>query len=137
MIKRLQVQVPAGMAGRFSSPGSTFCADSYCSSHSTPLTPQWHIKDPSHYSKSAGGRLHLQLSTHAPYVCGFEGSDTVTWCMGYMVFTELVLRQGQFHVAPVMSQPNTSNSAVSPPLWWLFKNMLQKAAVTHAESHAT
>ena len=29
MIKRLQVRIPAGMAGEFSSPKSTFCADSY------------------------------------------------------------------------------------------------------------
>ena len=27
--KRSSVQVPAGVAGEFSSPGSTFCADSY------------------------------------------------------------------------------------------------------------
>ena len=26
---------------------------------STPVLPQWHVKDPSHSAKSAGGRLHL------------------------------------------------------------------------------
>ena len=31
---------------------------------STPVLPQWHIKDPSHSAKSAGGRLHL--NTHTP-----------------------------------------------------------------------
>ena len=31
---------------------------------STPVLPQWHIKDPGHSAKSAGGRL--QLNTHAP-----------------------------------------------------------------------
>ena len=30
-------------------------------------------------ARSAGGRL--QLNTHTPYLCGFEWSDTVTWCM--------------------------------------------------------
>ena len=31
---------------------------------STPVLPQWHIKDPGHSAKSAGGRLHL--NTHIP-----------------------------------------------------------------------
>ena len=31
---------------------------------STPLLPQWHIKDPGHSAKSAGGRLHLNSHTH-------------------------------------------------------------------------
>ena len=58
-----------GAAGEFSSPGSTFCADSYFGIHSTPVLPQQHVKDPGHSAKSAGGRL--QLNTHTPYVCGF------------------------------------------------------------------
>ena len=32
--------VPAGTAGEFSSPGSTFCADSYFGIRSTPVLPQ-------------------------------------------------------------------------------------------------
>ena len=31
---------------------------------STPVLPQWHVKDPGHSAKSAGGRLHL--NTHTP-----------------------------------------------------------------------
>ena len=31
---------------------------------STPVLPQWHVKDPSHSAKSAGGRLHI--NTHTP-----------------------------------------------------------------------
>ena len=46
---------------------------------STPVLLQLHVQDPSHSAKSAGGRL--QLSTHARYLCGFEWSDTVNWCM--------------------------------------------------------
>ena len=30
---------------------------------STPVLPQWHIKDPGHSAKSAGGRLHLNMHT--------------------------------------------------------------------------
>ena len=69
MIERSLVRVPAGAAGEFSSPWSTFCADSYFGILSTLVLPQWHVKDPGHSAKSAGGRL--QLNTHAPYVCGF------------------------------------------------------------------
>ena len=31
---------------------------------STPVLPQWHVKDLGHSAKSAGGRLHL--NTHTP-----------------------------------------------------------------------
>ena len=63
MTERSLVQIPAGAAGELSSPGSTFCADSYFGIRSTP------VKDPGHSAKSAGGRL--QLNTHTPYLCGF------------------------------------------------------------------
>ena len=67
MIERSRVRIPAGTAGEFSSPGSTFCADSYFGIRSTP---QLHVKKiPVILQKSAGGRL--QLNTHTPYVCGF------------------------------------------------------------------
>ena len=69
MIEKSRVRVPAGAAGEFSSPGSTFCADFHFGIRSIPVLPQWHVKDPGHSAKSAGGRL--QLNTHAPYVCGF------------------------------------------------------------------
>ena len=32
---------------------------------SYPVLPQWHVKDPGHSAKSAGGRLHL--NTHTPF----------------------------------------------------------------------
>ena len=51
-----------GAAGDFSSPELTLCADSY-SVRSTPVLPQWHVKDPGHSAKSAGGRLHLHTPT--------------------------------------------------------------------------
>ena len=69
MTDRSRVRVPAGAAGEFSSPGSTFCDDSYFGIPSTPVLSQQYVKDPGHSAKSAGGRL--QLNTHAPYVCGF------------------------------------------------------------------
>ena len=63
MIERSRVRIRAGAAaGEFSSPGSTFCADSYFGISSTPVLTQYHVKDPGHSAKSAGGRL--QLNTH-------------------------------------------------------------------------
>ena len=37
------------------------------------------VKNPCLSAKSVSGRL--QLDTHTPYLCGFEWSDTVNWCM--------------------------------------------------------
>ena len=68
MIERSRVRVPAGAAGEFPSPGSTFCVDSYFGIFD-PRVTAIDVKDPGHSAKSAGGRL--QLNTHAPYVCGF------------------------------------------------------------------
>ena len=97
MIERSRVRIPAGAAGEFSSPGSTFYADSYFGIRSTPVLPQQHVKDPGHSAKSAGGRL--QLNTHTPYVCGFAWCDMEYGCM---VYTELAPIRLQFHVAPAM-----------------------------------
>ena len=58
MIKRLRVRIPAGTLGQFSSLELLF---GVCS---TPVLPQWHVKDSDHSVKSAGSRLHL--NTHTP-----------------------------------------------------------------------
>ena len=39
------------------------CAGSYSVSVTTPVLPRWHVKDPGHSAKSAGGRLHLNMRT--------------------------------------------------------------------------
>ena len=69
MTERSLVQIPAGAAGEFSSPGSAFCADCCFGMCSTPMLLQQRVKDPGHSAKSAGDRL--LLNTHAPNVCGF------------------------------------------------------------------
>ena len=43
--------------------GVTLCANSYLVSVSPHVLPQWHVKDPGHSAKSAGGRLHLNKHT--------------------------------------------------------------------------
>ena len=70
--RRVPGSNPGKSGGRtfFSSPGSTFCADSYFGIRSTPVLPQYHVQDPGHSAKSAGDRL--QLNTHTRYVCGLE-----------------------------------------------------------------
>ena len=50
MFERSLVLVPAGVAGEFSSPLSTFRVDSYFGIRSTPVLPQQHVKDPGHFA---------------------------------------------------------------------------------------
>ena len=64
MIERLQVGVPAGAEGELPSPGNFLCSYSVSVAPPCYLLLQWHIKDPGHSAKSAGGRLHL--NTHTP-----------------------------------------------------------------------
>ena len=61
MIERSWVRVLAGVEGEFvfTRVSSTFCANSYFSIRSTPVLPQWNVKDPGHSAKSASGRLQL------------------------------------------------------------------------------
>ena len=44
-MERSRVQIPAGVAGEFSSPGSTLCAESYFGICFTPVLLQSHVKD--------------------------------------------------------------------------------------------
>ena len=54
---------PGRSGGRiFFSRGSFVCRLLF-SVRSTPLLPQWHVKDPGHSAKSAGGRLRLNWRT--------------------------------------------------------------------------
>ena len=64
LIERLRVRIPTGAAGEKNfSPELTFRADSYSVCVPPPVLPQWHVKDPGHFVKSAGGRLHLNTNT--------------------------------------------------------------------------
>ena len=73
MIERSRVRIPEGVAGEFSSPGSTFCAGSYFAIGVLPpcyrSSGSCVVVDPGHFVKREGSRL--QLNTHAPYVCDF------------------------------------------------------------------
>ena len=75
--------------------------------------------------KSAGGRL--QLNTHTPSVCGFDGSNIVIGCM---VHTELAPRRQQFNMAPVMP-------ALQVHHFGGYSKTRYKKLVSHVESHAS
>ena len=60
-------------------------------------------------------------------VCGFAWSDVVHGCM---VYTELVPRRQQFHVAPTMP-------ALQVHCFGGYSKMCYKKLVTHVESHAS
>ena len=56
-----------GMRIFFSFLELTFYADSVLFDvRATPVLPQWHVKDPGHSAKGAGGRLHLNTYTLDP-----------------------------------------------------------------------
>ena len=59
----------------------------------------------------------LQLNTHTPYVCGFACSNMVYGCM---VYTECAK-------TAAVSCGASHASAVSPPLWWIFKKRAIKS----------
>ena len=45
---------------------------------STPVLQHWHMKDPGHSAKSAGGRLHLNM--HTPLTQQSQSGLTMTLC---------------------------------------------------------
>ena len=77
---------------------------------STPVLPQWHIKDPGHSAKSAGGRLHL--STHTPLIQRSRSGQTMSLSRHsvgtYQETSSHATRRGN-------TQPQSSQLA--EPLW--------------------
>ena len=62
---KVEGSIPDKSDGRiFFSRVNFLCCISYRSIRFAPVLPQWHVKDPDHSAKSAGGRLHL--NTHTP-----------------------------------------------------------------------
>ena len=57
MIERLRVRIPAGAAGKFSSPESTLCADFYSVSVSNPIVSACFV--PLSYDGSPRAHLHV------------------------------------------------------------------------------
>ena len=102
MIERLRVRIPAGAVGGFSSPDLTFCADSF-GVRSTPVLPQWHVRDPGHSAKSASGRLNL--NTHTPFTQ--QNRSGLTTLSGHSVGTfqrNELTRNSSGNIWPQLSQ---------------------------------
>ena len=55
---------PSRSSGRIFFSRDSFVCWLFFGVGSTPVLPQWHMKDPGHSTKSAGGRLHL--NAHRP-----------------------------------------------------------------------
>ena len=73
MIERSRVRIPAGTAGEFSSPGSTFCADSYFGIRSTPrVTAVARKKNPGHFAKKCRWQVTAKTRIHLTYVAFTE-----------------------------------------------------------------
>ena len=68
------VRIPAGTAGEFSSPGSTFCADSYFGIRSTPVLPATVARKKSRSSFCQKCRWQVTAKTriHLTYVAFIE-----------------------------------------------------------------
>ena len=77
-MKRLQVPVPAGVAGEFSFSRVDFLCWLLFSICSISMLLQWQVKDPCHSAKSAGSRLHL--TTYTPLTQrSWNGSTMLSW----------------------------------------------------------
>ena len=63
MIRRLQISNPGRSGGRIFFSRVSFACWLLFGVHSTPMLPQWQVKDPGHSAKSASDRVHLDMCT--------------------------------------------------------------------------
>ena len=121
MIERSRVRISAGVAGKFSSPGSTFCVDSY-----------FGIRLPISATAVARKRLRsfrqkCRWQVKAKHAYTLRMSLCMKW-HGCMVYTE------RAEMAAV-SCGTSHASAVSTPLRWIFKNK-NKTETRYKASHS-
>ena len=115
MIKRSQVRVLAGAVGEFSSPGSTFCADTlfrylfHCRATAVACKISRSFCQKCRWQVTAKHTFTLPMWLWMKWQCKLVH--------GWMVYTELAPRWQQFHVAPATQQPKSA--AVSTPLLWI------------------
>ena len=76
MIERSRVRIPAGTAGEFSSPGSTFCADSYFGIRSTPVFTAVARKKSRSFCQKCRWQVTAKTRIHLTYV------DFIEPCFG-------------------------------------------------------
>ena len=100
MIERLQIRIPAGAAGEFSSPESQLRA-----------TAVIRIKDLGHFAKNADGRLHL--STHTPLTQRSRSGLTMPLCRHSVGTYQETNSRATRQVTHMQSQ----SSQLTEPLW--------------------
>ena len=125
MIERLRVRIPAGAAGEFSSPGSTFCADSYFGIRSTPRVTavarkrSWSFCQKCRWQVTAKHAYTLRM-----WLC-------MKWHGAWLYDVHRTCAE-----TAAVSCGISHASAVSTPLRWIFKKCAIKL-VTHVEPHAS
>ena len=109
MIERLRVRIPAGAAARESFLlQSQLCVLTLIRCPFHPVLPQWHVKDPGHSAKSAGGRFHL--NTRTPLIQRSRSGLTMPRAYCGNVSGNELTRNSSGNTRPQSSQP-------AEPLW--------------------
>ena len=133
MTERSRVRIPAGAAGEFSSPGSTFFADSYFGICSTPVrvTAGAHKRSRSFCQKCRWQVTAKHTYTLHMWLC-------MKWHGAWLYGVHRTCAE-----TAAVSCATSHASAVSTPLWWIFiykkkkKKRAIKKLVTHVEPHAS
>ena len=116
MIERSRVRVPAGAAGEFSSPGSTFCADSYFGTPSVTAVARKRSR-----SFCQNCRCQVTGEQEAPYVWWL---DMVHGCRQDARKEALERKHRTCAETAAVSCGTSHVSTVCTPLRWIFKNAL-------------
>ena len=125
MIERLQVQIPAGAVGKFSSSESIFCSDLFWYPFHPCVTAVACKRSRSFCQKCRWQVTAKYADTLHMWLCMKRHG---AWLHGvHRTCTEMAaVCCGTSHA-----------SAVSTLLWWIFKKMRNKKLGTHTESHAS
>ena len=150
MIERSRVRVPAGAAGEFCSPGSTFCADWFRHPFHPPVTAAAHKRSRSFCQKcrwpvtpkhTCTRRMWLRMKRHSKLVHGCRARERTgawlyfVWCILYGVNRTCVKKGSSF---TRHQQYNNEMALLRTPHRWIFKNVLGEAtSITHSDSHTT
>ena len=87
---------------------------------SAPLLPQWQVKDPGHFAKSAGGRLYL--NTHIPLTIGTKSE----WADFAVKAYRGNLSRKRAHTQLVKEHPDTVVSAHWTAVDWSWSKEWKK-----------
>ena len=128
VIERSRGRIPAGAAGEFSSPGSTFCADSF----RYPVHPRVTAVARKRSQSFCQNWCRWQVTAKTcMYLMTYVALHEVTRCM--VVWCTVTKRTE----TAAVSCGTSHASAVSTPLRWILKKMCYKKLFTHVESHVS